>query len=60
MKEFDSNNYRQSNFLVVREMMTRTFPDDKIREGSRNIGLLAVQPPDVVASQRKFYRFHSP
>jgi len=56
MKEFDSNDYRQLNFLVIREMMTRIFPDDEIRDGSRNIGLLAVQPPDVAISPRKFYR----
>jgi hypothetical protein len=40
--------------------MTRICPDHEIRDGSRNTGLLAVQPPDVAASPRKFYRIQSP
>jgi hypothetical protein len=33
------------------------FPDDDCRGDSQNIGLLAVQPPDMAASPRKFIKF---
>lgn len=31
------------------------FPDDEDKDGPRNIGLLAIQPPDATASPRIFY-----
>jgi len=39
----------------MREMMTRKCPEHEIRDGSRNIGLLAFQPPDVAVSPKEFY-----
>jgi hypothetical protein len=30
-------------------------PDDTDRDGPRNVGLLAIQPPDMAASLRTFY-----
>ena len=38
----------------VVEWRVNQFPDDKERDGSWNIGLLAEQPPDAAASPRKF------
>ena len=35
--------------------MKLKFPDDENRYGSRNDGLLAIQPPDTAAGPRKFY-----
>jgi len=35
--------------------MKLKFPGDKNRDGSRNGGLLAIQPPDAAAGPRKFY-----
>jgi hypothetical protein len=33
------------------------FTDDKNIDGSRNVSILAVQPPDAAASPRKFTEF---
>jgi hypothetical protein len=44
-----------------RYVMTRTnfggseLPDDEDRDGPRNFGLLAIQPPDAAASPRIFH-----
>jgi len=35
--------------------MKLKFPGDKNRDGFRNGGLLAIQPPDAAAGPRKFY-----
>jgi hypothetical protein len=35
-------------------------PDDENKDGSRNVGLLAVQPPDAAASPIKFYWIQAP
>lgn len=33
------------------------FTDDDSRDGSRNVSILAVQPPDAAANPRKFTEF---
>lgn len=35
-------------------------PDDRDRDGPRNVALLAMQPPDAAASPRIFYWIQSP
>jgi hypothetical protein len=49
-------NQRFENHLCFRHDEDR---DDDSRDGSRNVGLLAVQPPDAAASQSKLYWIQS-
>jgi hypothetical protein len=35
-------------------------PDDEDRDGSRNVGLLVVKPPDAAGSSKIFYRIQLP
>jgi hypothetical protein len=35
---------------------TEQFRDDENRDGSRNVGLLTIQPPDVVANLKVLWR----
>jgi hypothetical protein len=43
----------------IRALMTSfdevSFPGDENRDGTRNIGLMALQAPDAAASPRKFH-----
>ena len=41
--------------VLRNDYMKLKFPDDENRYGSRNDGLLAIQPPDTAAGPRKFY-----
>jgi hypothetical protein len=41
-----------SSGKLVTWMSLTQFPDDESRDGSHYIGLLAVQPPDTIASPR--------
>jgi hypothetical protein len=41
--------------MAQTDIIVTHFSDDKNRDGSKNVGLLIVQLPDVAASLRKFY-----
>jgi len=57
-------NQRSENHLhsgssgkLIALMSVIQFPDNKNRDGSQNIRLLAVQPPDVAANPEGFLEF---
>jgi hypothetical protein len=47
--------YRLYITWANRLMLHNQFPDEKDRDGSRNVGSLAIQPPDASHSSRKVY-----
>jgi hypothetical protein len=49
--------FLNSLFLTIREMSPLMVKD---RDGSPNVSLLAIQPPDAAANSRKFYWIQSP
>jgi hypothetical protein len=54
VQELDVQMFNKSTIKQTNKQ-TNCSHDDTNRDGSQNVSLLGIQPPDVAASRRKFY-----